>query len=61
MRRSNKYYILRRIEKDTIDAFLCEFSGTIREQIEKRIDSKKPLILVEKTCTFIIKSGTFME
>jgi hypothetical protein len=50
MRKSNKYYILRRVDKNTIDAFRVELSDEKRKEIDKRIDPTKPLILVEKTC-----------
>ena len=55
-----KYYILKRVSKDIINDYLCEFSKTDREKIEKRIDANLPLLLVEKTIKNLTESYTNM-
>ena len=45
-----KYYIMHRNSNSMVNEFLCEFSKEQRDKIEKRINIKLPLLLVEKTC-----------
>lgn len=44
-----KHYILRRTTSSLTAGYLHEFSGKVREKIEKQIESTKPLLLIEKT------------
>lgn len=45
----NKYYILKWLSPNLLNDYLCEFDKEKRVKIEKKLDTKLPLLLIEKT------------
>jgi hypothetical protein len=46
-----KYYILKRLTENLVNEYLMDIPQDKWKSIEKRIDLKKPLLLIEKTIT----------
>ena len=45
----NKYYILKWLSPNLLNDYLCEFEKDKRIKLEKKLDTKLPLLLIEKT------------